>query len=191
VRRVHAHALALQLAPAGGCARTSTGAACIIARIPLPRRARARLALDGCAGRCQPMLAELATLPPGSLVLDVGGGAAHDARADWVIDIEPWERRNWFYTDRGERPPFHDRVPRTQWVQRDICDRDPWPFPDGQFAFAICSQTLEDVRDPVWVCQEMMRVAQAGWIATPAAVTELTRGIESSHWCGWRHHRWL
>ena len=138
-----------------------------------------------------PTLPGLESVPSDGLVLDVGGGAAHDPRADWVIDLEPWERRNWFYTERGERPDFHDRIPAGQWVQRDICDPEPWPFSDGQFAFAVCSQTLEDVRDPVLVCREMMRVARAGWIATPAAVTELTRGVESPHWCGWHHHRWL
>ena len=136
-------------------------------------------------------LPQLEALPPESLVLDIGGGAAHHPRADWVIDLEQWENRNWFYTDRGEVPSFHNRVSPDRWIQRDICEHDPWPFAAHQFAFAICSHTLEDVRDPVWVCHEMMRVAKAGWVTTPAAVTELTRGIESRLWCGWHHHRWL
>ena len=59
------------------------------------------------------------------------------------------------------------------------------------FDFAICSQTLEDVRDPIKVCSELSRVARAGYVETPAAAVELTRGIEDPLWCGWRHHRWL
>jgi hypothetical protein len=136
-------------------------------------------------------MAQAPTLTADALVLDVGGGAAHDSRANWVIDLTSWENRNWFYSERGELSGTHDQIPPERWVQRDICDRDPWPFEDGQFDFVICSHTLEDVRDPVGVCREMMRVGRAGWITTPAAVTELTRGIESPHWCGWRHHRWL
>lgn len=128
-------------------------------------------------------------LPESALVLDVGGGAAPLARADWVVDLLPFESANLFYLERGEEPPVC-RVTRETWLQRDICD-DPWPFDDGAFDFVYCSHTLEDVRDPIRVCREMSRVGRAGYIAAPGAVVELTRGIESPLWCGWRHHRWL
>jgi hypothetical protein len=77
------------------------------------------------------------------------------------------------------------------WVERDVCDPEPWPFADAQFDFVLCTQTLEDLRDPIRVCREMARVAKAGYLETPPAVEELTRGIESPLWCGWKHHRWL
>ena len=76
------------------------------------------------------------------------------------------------------------------WVEADVCDRQPWPFADRQFDFAICSHTLEDVRDPVWVCAELQRVAAAGYIEVPSLREELTYGIQGP-WVGWGHHRWL
>lgn len=133
---------------------------------------------------------DLDALPGDALVLDVGGWAAPLPRADWVMDIAPFETRNAFYTQRGEAPPTC-RVTRERWVQRDVCDREPWPFEDGQFDFVYCSQTVEDVRDPVHVCGEMARVGKAGLVLTVHPQIELTKGIESPLWCGWRHHRWL
>jgi hypothetical protein len=59
------------------------------------------------------------------------------------------------------------------------------------FDYVLCAQTLEDVRDPVRVCAEMARVGRAGYVETPGAVVELTRGVDSPLWCGWMHHRWL
>jgi ubiquinone/menaquinone biosynthesis C-methylase UbiE len=49
--------------------------------------------------------------------------------------------------------PLPEGFTRDTWVQRDICDHEPWPFEDRQFDFVVCSHTLEDVRDPVWVCK--------------------------------------
>ena len=83
------------------------------------------------------------------LVLDVGGWADPFVRADWVLDLMPYETRGSLRRRaRGARP--ERALQPATWVQRDICDREPWPFADEQFDFAICAQTLEDVRDPVW-----------------------------------------
>jgi hypothetical protein len=125
-----------------------------------------------------------------ALVLDVGGWAAVHPRADWVIDAGPFETRNLFYRQHGERPPA-SRVTAATWVQRDVCGPEPWPFEDKQFDFVYCSQTIEDVRDPVFVCAEMERVGRSGLIVTLRPQVELTRGIDSPFACGWRHHRWL
>lgn len=126
-------------------------------------------------------------LGPESLVLDVGGGARPFRRADWVIDaIGHDERGQLGWTGDGEGERFG---PAT-WVQRDICAREPWPFEDGQFDFAVCSHTLEDVRDPVWVAAELQRVAAAGYVEVPSLREELTYGIQGP-WVGWGHHRWL
>jgi SAM-dependent methyltransferase len=135
--------------------------------------------------------ATLDGLPDDALVLDVGGWASSDPRADWVIDIGSWESRG-YYARLGERTHTNsERVTEATWVERDICDPEPWPFADEMFDYVICSHTLEDVRDPVRVCREMTRVGKAGYIETPGAAIEVTRGIESELWCGWHHHRWL
>jgi len=54
----------------------------------------------------------------------------------------------------------------------------------------VCSHTLEDVRDPIWVGAELQRVAAAGYIEVPCLREELTYGIQGP-WVGWGHHRWL
>jgi hypothetical protein len=126
-------------------------------------------------------------LPADAVVLDVGGWAKPLARADWVLDIEAHATRGqWGYD--GDRDA--ERFTADTWLRRDLCAREPWPFADGQFDFAVCSHTLEDLRDPVWVCSELERVARAGYVEVPAAVEELTWGVHGE-WVGWSHHRWI
>jgi hypothetical protein len=122
------------------------------------------------------------------LVLDVGGWAQPFARADWVLDLQPYETRGLYGYDQGDKAT--ERFREATWVVRDICDRDQWPFGDDQFDFVICSHTLEDVRDPVWVCQELQRVGRAGYIEVPSRLEEQTVGVNGD-WPGWAHHRWL
>jgi hypothetical protein len=64
------------------------------------------------------------------------------------------------------------------------------PFADNFFDFVICSQTLEDLRDPIWVCEEVRRVGKAGYIELPSRLEEQTWGIHG-RWVGWSHHHWL
>jgi hypothetical protein len=120
------------------------------------------------------------------VVLDVGGWARPFSRADWVLDLMPYESRGLY----GERDPDPERFTPGTWIQRDICAREPWPFGDEEFDFAICSQTLEDVRDPIWVCSELVRVAKAGYIEVPSRLEEQSYGVHGP-WVGWSHHRWL
>ncbi|MBA3300753.1 MAG: class I SAM-dependent methyltransferase [Thermoleophilaceae bacterium] len=126
-------------------------------------------------------------LPGDARVLDVGGWAKPFPRADVVLDAMPHETRGLYGYD-GDRA--QERFSAGSWVQRDICDREPWPFADGEFDFAVCSHTLEDVRDPVWVCSELQRVARAGYIETPSRLEEQSFGIQGE-WVGWGHHHWL
>lgn len=129
----------------------------------------------------------LSSEPPDSaLVLDIGGWADPLPRADWVVDILPYETRGLY----GNRARNEERFSRDTWVQRDICDREPLPFEDGQFDIVVCSQTLEDVRDPVWVCSEIVRIGKAGYIETPSRLEEQSYGFQGP-WAGWGHHRWL
>jgi SAM-dependent methyltransferase len=130
--------------------------------------------------------ARIAALPDDLLVLDVGGWAAPLARADWVIDLLPYETRGLY----GAADPAAERFSAGTWRQADVCGPEPWPFADGQFDVAICSHTLEDVRDPVFVCAELRRVARGGYVELPAPIEELTFGVQGD-WVGWSHHRWI
>ncbi len=128
----------------------------------------------------------LVELPDDALVLDVGGWAKPLPRADWVIDLEPYETRGLYGREGGGEERFG---PGT-WVQRDICAAEPFPFEDRYFDFVVCSHTLEDVRDPVWVCHELARVAKAGYVEVPSRLEEQAYGIQGP-WVGWGHHHWL
>ncbi len=129
----------------------------------------------------------LTDVAPEARVLDVGGWAKPMSRADWVLDLQPYATRG-DYGYLGD--PAAERFGPDTWVQRDICAREPWPFAAGQFDFAVCSHTLEDVRDPVWVCQELQRVARAGYVEVPSRLEEQSLGIQGP-WVGWGHHHWL
>lgn len=130
-----------------------------------------------------------ASLPPDACVVDVGGGACPTARADWVIDALLYDQRGRLLGSKEHER--NNRYTRETWVQLDVCDRRPWPLADKQFDFAICSHLLEDVRDPIWVCSEMSRIAKAGYIEIPSRVVEQSKGIEHPCFAGYYHHRWL
>jgi hypothetical protein len=67
----------------------------------------------------------------------------------------------------------------------------PWPYADRYFDYVTCSHLLEDVRDPIWVCSELQRVAKAGYIEVPSRIIEQCLGIENPTYAGYYHHRWL
>ena len=100
-------------------------------------------------------------------VLQVGGVETPFGRADWVLDALPYEERG--VAEGRER--FSSRT----WLVRDVCAREPWPFDDDRFAFAVCT-TLASLRDPVGVCVELSRVARAGYVEVPTVEAELAGG---------------
>ena len=127
------------------------------------------------------------TLPADARVLDVGGWGKPLTRADAVVDLMPYATRGLYGRD-GDGP---ERFDGASWHQLDICDATkPWPFADGEFDFAVCSHTLEDVRDPVRVCDELGRVARAGYIEVPSRLEEQSP-MATQPGVGWTHHRWL
>jgi len=108
------------------------------------------------------------TLLPGEEeVLQVGGVRTPFGRADWVIDARPYDERG--VAEGRER--FSSRT----WLVRDACAREPWPFDDDRFAFAVCT-TLASLRDPIGVCVELSRVARAGYVEVPTIEAELAGG---------------
>lgn len=109
------------------------------------------------------------------------------------MDAEPYATRGYYGTIgmAASQGGEHEHFSADTWIQRDICDKEPYPFADKQIDFAICSHTLEDVRDPLWVCSEMQRIAKRGYIEVPSRLIESCRGQESPNLCGLSHHRWL
>ncbi len=82
----------------------------------------------------------LSAIKPDDIVLDVGGWACPFNRANWVIDGGPFETRGGYEkigmpkSQGGEKEYFNKET----WVQRDFCDKEPWPFEDKFFDFSIC-----------------------------------------------------
>ncbi len=132
----------------------------------------------------------LSQLTPTDRVLDIGGWARPFNRADVVIDAEPWETRGFYGASRPAQGGDRERFTRDSWVQRDICHHVPFPFPDKYFDYVVCSHTLEDIRDPLWVCSEIVRVGRRGYVEVPSRMAETCRGVEPGL-VGWSHHRWL
>lgn len=128
--------------------------------------------------------------------LDVGGWHKPINGATHVIDINDYDTRlsgqAW---DIGEP----ERFTKDTWLQLDICNRDPWPYPDNYFDFVCCSHVLEDIRDPIWVVSEISRVGCAGYVECPSAESELlvrqslfTQLLQHPmRVIGCAHHRWL
>jgi hypothetical protein len=128
----------------------------------------------------------LEDVPDDALVLDVGGWGKPFRRADAVLDRMPYGTRGLYGFD-GDGP---ERFDEDSWIVWDICARQPWPIPDKKFDFVVCSQTLEDLRDPIWVCSEILRVGRSGYIEVPSRLEEQSYGVQGP-WVGWGHHHWL
>jgi hypothetical protein len=127
-----------------------------------------------------------------AVVVDIGGGAAAFPRADYVFDAVSIEQAGSGSDGNvNQRLNVKPRYSASTWVQLDLCKHEPWPFPDKYFDFAVCSHLLEDVRDPIWICSEIRRVAKAGYIETPSRLLEQSLGVENPCYTGFHHHRWL
>ena len=121
------------------------------------------------------------------VVVDIGGWARPFNYATHVMDAQPYDTRGRYGTPQGGP---QERFDASTWIQRDICSHEQYPFDDKTVDFVICSHTLEDVRDPIWVCSEMIRIAKRGYIEVPSRLAESCRGVEPGQ-VGWSHHRWL
>ncbi len=138
----------------------------------------------------------MAQLQPSDVVLDIGAWAHPFNRANYVVDLAPYETRGYYnrsFAKNNPIPPIGGTVEyftKETWIQRDICSREPYPFADKQLDYVICSHTLEDVRDPLWVCSEMIRIGKRGYIEIPSRIWESSRGLEDGI-VGLSHHRWL
>lgn len=129
-------------------------------------------------------------------VLDVGGWHKPFAPATHVIDLGSHAtRRRW----EELTPGIAERFSESTWTIWDVCG-ERWPYPDRFFDFAICSHLLEDVRDPIAVCRELVRVAKSGYVEVPSRAREifakarffgLRLALRRFPEVGFYHHRWF
>lgn len=108
-----------------------------------------------------------------ALVLDVGSGDKPSWRADVLLDrftgAEHGAQRSGRAEARVYRPLFD-------------ADAADMPFADDAFDYAICSNVLEHVTDPVGVAAELGRVAAAGYIEVPEAASAKIVDFPSHLW---------
>lgn len=118
-------------------------------------------------------------------VLDVGGWCEVFPRANVVLDLNPYDTRRKFYLEE-------EQFTRDTWIQGDIHSSDVWAhFGDKEFDFVICAHLLEDIRDPLYVCQQMIRVGKAGYIECPSRIRECAKERAADPHAGYDHHRWI
>jgi hypothetical protein len=108
------------------------------------------------------------------------------------MDLNPYETRR-RAEDLRLKPlggPIEHFTSAT-WIRRDICDPAPWPFESQSIDFCLCTRTLEELRDPMRACGEMIRVAKRGYIEVTSRLSESCRGQEPGVPVGFARHRWL
>ncbi len=129
-------------------------------------------------------------------VLDVGGWFQPFNLATHVIDLGEYETRR---QSEAIDPENSQRFSKETWTVYDACKTN-WPFPDKFFDFCFCSHLLEDVRDPLITCEEMIRVSKSGYIEMPSRAREifcktrfswLKRLFGKVPEVGFYHHRWF
>ncbi len=124
--------------------------------------------------------------PANARVLDLGGWDRVFPRANVVVDLNPYETRKIVV------PGMPEQFSRDDWLIADFCSPLFWDtVPDKAFDFVTIGHTLEDIRDPLYVCSQMIRCAKAGYIEAPSKVRELSKLNLPEQHAGFSHHRWI
>lgn len=86
---------------------------------------------------------------------------------------------------------FIDHFKRTETTTVLNLDTTYLPYSDKEFDFVYCRHVLEDIQNPDFVLQEIIRVAKNFYIETPSPIVETTRHIDgnSPYYRGYIHHR--
>jgi hypothetical protein len=116
-----------------------------------------------------------ARIPVGAKVLEIGPGTKPFPRASHFVDWAP-----------------HKSIPAEALTRCDL-QREPLPFADKSWDFVYCRHVLEDLYDPFHLCDEMSRIAKAGYLEVPSPLAEICRGIDGGApaWRGYHHHRYI
>lgn len=127
------------------------------------------------------------SLKPKDIVLDIGGWTKPFNRANYVVDIMPYETRGIHGSEGGNIEYFSKKT----WITQDVSATEKLPFKNKEIDFVICSQVLEDIRDPIHLCSEMVRIGKSGYIEVPSRIFESIKGLHGKSYVGYPHHRWL
>jgi ubiquinone/menaquinone biosynthesis C-methylase UbiE len=118
-------------------------------------------------------------------VLDLGSAKCIFTRANYIVDILDYEDRS---TNKSWGPK-KECFTKDTWIKADIHDK--LQFEDNYFDFSICTHTLEDIKDPISVCEELIRVSKAGYIECPSREVESIAHLKTEGLIGYGNHRWF
>jgi ubiquinone/menaquinone biosynthesis C-methylase UbiE len=81
----------------------------------------------------------------------------------------------------------------TNYIDIDI-DKEKIPYDSVDFIF--CRHVLEDIQNPDFALQEIIRVSKyGGYMETPSPLIEITKDVDahklSHRYCGYIHHRYI
>jgi len=111
-------------------------------------------------------------------VLDVGSGHRPHDDATHLVDLLP--------EDNSERGGAVKLLGRSLVV----ATVEALPFKNGTFDYVYACHVLEHVEEPARACQELMRVARAGYVETPSPFFEQGYNYPRPD-RGWSFHKWF
>lgn len=123
-------------------------------------------------------------------ILDVGGAMKPLVFATHVIDMLSYSNRAWYGHIPDAAGRGAERFSEETWLVHDLCEV-PWPYEDNEFDVVWCTQTIEDIRDPIAVLGELSRIGKCGYINTIHRNFESQLDVNSPIFTGYVHHRWL
>lgn len=81
-----------------------------------------------------------------------------------------------------------------KYINIDI-DEEPLPFLNKEIDFIYSRHVIEDIQNPNFALQEIIRCSKSGYIETPSPLIEITKGVDlyfGSEKCGgYLHHRYI
>ena len=87
---------------------------------------------------------------------------------------------------------FNENI--TDYIELDI-DINKLPFQDETMDFVYSRHTLEDIQNPDFCMNEIIRISKSGYIETPSPLIEVTKGIDAPdkrmNYAGYIHHRYI
>ncbi|MGI8570475.1 MAG: hypothetical protein ACR2KT_16205 [Methylocella sp.] len=116
------------------------------------------------------------------MFLDVEWVMARIKETDKVMDLDllPYDTRNIAH------PNIPESFGKNDWLLADFRSHSFWEtISDKEYDFIIISDTLEDIRDPLYVCSQMIRCAKAGYIECPSKFIECAKGSANDTYSGW------
>jgi len=115
-------------------------------------------------------------------ILDIGAGKTPFIFATKLID----------YNTKYDINNNNDKI--KVYNNLDI-DTNKLPFENKSLDFVYSRHTLQEIQNPDFVMNEIIRITNAGYIETPSPLIEITKGIDRisniNNYAGYIHHRYI